>query len=273
MLPYKIIKPKATQLVPIIVSVPHCGIVFPEEIAAHYLPEVVQNPDDTDWFVDQLYDFVSDLGIIMIKATYSRYVIDLNRSLHDQPLYNDGRVITSLVPKCDFLNRTIYADSRYIPTTDEIQRRLTHYYMPYHNQVKELLTQHKNRFGQVLLFDAHSIRKHIPTIKPQPFPDLILGDNDGQSATADIIQTAWQALNHKDYELTHNDPFKGGYITRSFAHPKEHIYTLQLEMAKLLYMNESETHYDEQKAQKIREVLIKMFTQLIEILTSSIKEI
>ncbi len=265
MLPYDVIEP-TTPSVPIVVSVPHCGELFPQDIAADYMPQVLQNPDDTDWFVDRLYDFVGDLGITMIRAKYSRYVIDLNRSLHDQPLYNDGRVTTSLVPHCDFLGHQIYRQPSNIPTQKEIQRRLDAYYMPYHNKVKELLEQHQRTFGHVLLFDAHSIKKSVPTIQNTPFPDLILGDNDLQSASQELIETALQSLNDSQYEFSHNHPFKGGYITRNFGNPKQKIHALQLEMAKTNYMDETERHYNESKAQHIRGILKDMFVNLIQTL-------
>ena len=34
---------------------------------------------DTDWYVRRLYDFASLAGATVVAATYSRYLIDLNR--------------------------------------------------------------------------------------------------------------------------------------------------------------------------------------------------
>ncbi|MFN7603983.1 MAG: N-formylglutamate amidohydrolase, partial [Bacteroidota bacterium] len=65
MLGYQIIEPTSTP-VPIVVSVPHCGTLFPSELAHHFKPEFAANPDDTDWFVDKLYDFAPAMGITMI---------------------------------------------------------------------------------------------------------------------------------------------------------------------------------------------------------------
>ena len=60
--PFRIIPAKNSE-VPILLSVPHCGTAFPVEIKDHYKPTLIQAPDDTDWFVDMLYDFVPYLGI------------------------------------------------------------------------------------------------------------------------------------------------------------------------------------------------------------------
>ena len=107
MAPFVIQNGRGTQ-VPIIVSVPHCGTLFPDELKQEYKAELISAPDDTDWFVDQLYDFSIDMGITMIKSAYSRWVIDLNRDRHSHPLYTDGRIITGLCPVTTFLGEPLY---------------------------------------------------------------------------------------------------------------------------------------------------------------------
>jgi len=37
-----------------------------------------------DWYLPQLYDFLSDMGFTTIINNISRYVIDCNRSLEDK---------------------------------------------------------------------------------------------------------------------------------------------------------------------------------------------
>ncbi|GLB52394.1 N-formylglutamate deformylase [Neptunitalea chrysea] len=257
---YSIIEPTAPK-VPILISSPHSGTDFPEEIKQQLLPEAVNNPDDTDWFIDTLYNFASDMGITIIKANYNRWVIDLNRDPNSKPLYNDGRVITGLVPETDFNGNPLYSDKT--PDEQEIKRRIEHYYKPYHKKVGELLQELKDTFGYAILFDAHSIRRMVPGIRKTPFPQLILGDNDETSAAPQIIKAALDAITQSNYEATHNHPFKGGYITRYFGKPEENIHALQLEMAKTNYMNASETAFSEENAAEIRIVLKQLFTNLI----------
>jgi N-formylglutamate amidohydrolase len=55
--------------------------------------------------------------------------------------------------------------------------------------------------------------------------------------------------------LNHNQPFKGGYITRHFGNPADHIHALQLEMTKCRYMDDAEKRYDQTRAKKMRAVL------------------
>ncbi len=259
---FKITEPTAPK-VPIIFSVPHAGTFIPEDIKSKMNPELSDKLDDTDWFIDKLYGFATDLGITIITANYSRWVVDLNRNPENQPLYNDGRVITDVVTVTDFNGNHIYKDD-YVPESKEVSRRVELYHKPYHDKLDELLKNTKAEFGKVLLFDAHSIRKSVPGIRSEGFPDLILGDNDETSASSDLIKTTIDSLQNKGYGFSHNYPFKGGYITRSFGKPSENIHALQLEMCKTNYMDSSEMTYDENNAERIQVVLKETLVNLIE---------
>ena len=175
-----------------------------------------------------------------------------------------GRIITELVPKTDFLGGDIYIDKKFLPDDAEIERRLENYYRPYYRKIENLLEERLNEFGKVLLWDAHSIRRFVPTIRSEPFPDLILGDNDEKSAGKEIIEIALSNLKKGKYEVNHNSPFKGGNITRSFGKPENNIHALQLEMTKTNYMDDDELTFNEEKANEMRKVLHPVFERLIE---------
>ena len=268
MLPYRITEANPPQ-VPVLISVPHCGTAFPDELKSEYKSDLIQAPDDTDWYVDKLYDFVSSLGMSMISAIYSRWVIDLNRDPQNTPLYSDGRIITGLCPTTDFRGQPIYADSRTHISRQEIDRRLSKYYWPYHNALTERLQHLHKKFGMVLLWDCHSIRQNVPTIYNKTFPDLILGDADGTSSAADNIALALNCLRSGTYEVAHNYPFKGGYITRHYGNPMGGVHALQLEMTKVNYMEDEEKKYDPFRAEKMRLLLKGTLSALAEKISTS----
>ena len=262
---FTIIEPTAPK-VPILISVPHCGVEFPEELKDLFVDSKRKQPDDTDWFIHQLYDFASEMGITLIHANLSRWVIDLNRNPESKALYDDGRIITGLTTDTDFFGEAIYKEEKSVPDAKEISRRKELYYNPYHDKIAELLQDIKTEFGEALLFDAHSIRKEVKTINSEPFPDLILGTNDGKTASEAIVNVAKEFLDNKAYSFSYNHPFKGGQITRSFGDPANKINAIQLEMAKVNYMNDDELVYDEKRAGKMREVLVPLFENLIKTL-------
>jgi N-formylglutamate deformylase len=261
--PYKITQPTISE-VPLVISVPHCGTQFPPEIENEYKANLISEPDDTDWFVDILYDFTPSLGMTLLTAEYSRWVIDLNRDTDSKPLYSDGRIITALCPTTTFLGEPLYIDERKEVSSDEVKRRLDAYYHPYHEKIQTLLNESLKKFGKVLLWDCHSIREVVPTIQKERFPDLILGDADERSCSPELVKTALTSLSSGGYSLSHNHPFKGGTITRNFGKPSENQHALQLEMTKVKYMDDAQKKYDKQRANKMREVLKRTLSTLAE---------
>lgn len=254
---YRIIHPPVTSTkLPIVLSVPHAGTMIPQAIQSE-LKEALLPADDTDWFVDQLYEFAPQLGITMIVAQNSRWVIDLNRDPAGKPLYQDGRVITGLCPATNFLGEPIYKDARTSVAEEEVARRRALYFDPYHSALNNLLQETKTTFGHVLLWDCHSIRKNVPSISNEPFADLILGTVDGTSAAPEIIANTVSQLQNSSYSFSMNNPFKGGFITRCFGKPEANQHALQLEMAKVNYMDDREERYDAKRAASMQSLLIK----------------
>jgi len=258
--PFHVLEATAPK-VPVIISIPHCGTAFPDELINDYLPQQVGLIDDTDWFLQDLNDFAPALGITVVYAKYSRWVIDLNRDPKSAPLYTDGRLITGLTTTTDFIGNPIYKPGKE-PDQTEIDRRLNTYFWPYYQKVQELLDERKKQFGNVLLWDAHSIRSMVPTIRKEAFPEMILGDNDEKSADKKLIGITLKNLSSV-YQVNHNDPFKGGHITRYFGNPSNNVHALQLERNKNLYMDDSERNFDVDRANRMRAVLKQNFEELI----------
>lgn len=252
----------APNPLPILISVPHCGLEFPAPLKDQFQTDLTDSPDDTDWFVDQLYDFAPSMGFSMITASVSRWVIDLNRDPDSKPLYSDGRIITGLCPVTNFLGEPLYKDRRQIVGNAEVELRFRQYYRPYHEKIEALLHSLHSRFGKVLLWDCHSIRQFVPTIRKEKFPDLILGSADETSASGELIEVAMKELGSGSYTLSHNHPFKGGYITRTYGQPFRNQHALQLEMSKVNYMDDGETRYDRRRAEKMRQLLMRTLENL-----------
>lgn len=236
-------------------SIPHSGSSIPEELRDDFDPKLINWPDDTDWYVDRLYSFASGLGITVISSVWSRWVIDLNRDPEGKPLYSDGRILTGLCPLTTFLGQPIYRDHRTRIPAGEVERRRNSYFIPYHNNLQKILSDLKREFRKVLLWDCHSIRQSVPTIRKEKFPDLMLGSAGEKSAHPLLIKEALQRLRAGSYSVQHNDPFKGGYITRHYGQPLQNQHALQLEMSKVNYMDDAEKHFHPERAKKMEQIL------------------
>ena len=259
--PYHLTQP-LNEKVPLVVSVPHSGTRFPTELVEDYHPHVIDHPVDTDWFVDQLYRFVTQMGITLVVAPFSRYVIDLNRNPDNQPLYSSTRTQTALVPIKSFDQKDLYQKNN--PEPREIQRRIKKYHTPYYQCLATQLEDLKSTFGHALLFDAHSIKHRVPSIQKDPFSQLTLSDNQGQTAHQRIAETALQELQKGPYTVAYNKVFLGGHLTRNFGKPEKKIYSLQLEMCQNIYMDEERNQYLPEKAKKVQKLLKSLFSHLIQ---------
>jgi N-formylglutamate deformylase len=211
---------------PLLISVPHAGRALPGDVAASLLPHALELPD-TDWYVDELYDFSSDLGASFIFANYSRYVIDLNRAAEDMLLY-PGAATTTCLPLESFAGAPLYA-SDVMPNAAERTRRLREYWQPYHRQLSAEISRMTAAHGQVVLLDGHSIAGELPTLN--------LGTHSGK-ACSPIVGAAFAAwAQDSGYDFADNARFKGGYITRHYGRPADGCHAVQLEINQSAYLD------------------------------------
>lgn len=242
---------------PLLVSIPHMGTDIPEALRGTYVPRALE-VEDTDWHLDRLYAFARELGASVLQPTLSRYVIDLNRPPDDAPMY-PGASNTELCPTRFFTGDPLYRDGT-APSPAERLRRRAEAWAPYHQALRDELARLKARHGYVLLWDAHSIRAEIPWLFEGRLPDLNIGTADGASAHATITEAvAAAAARHPEVTHVVNGRFKGGYITRQYGRPAEHVHAVQLEMGQHLYMRDAPPwNWEPQRAAAIEPVVREM---------------
>ena len=239
---------------PLLISIPHMGTRIPDDIAATMTP-VAQRTDDCDWHLDRLYAFARRLGASMLTPSYARYVIDLNRPPDGANLY-PGQDTTGLLPVDTFDKEPLYRDG-HLPDEAEVARRRDIYWKPYHQALSEHLAALKAKHGKVLLWEAHSIRSHVPRFFEGRLPDFNFGTANGASAVAGLAEALAAVVErHGAYTAIANGRFKGGYITREYGNPAEGVYAVQLELTQITYMEEQMPYaYDENRAAQVEPLL------------------
>lgn len=241
---------------PLLVSLPHDGTALPEDIAAR-LADSARRVPDTDWHVARLYAFARELGASLIVPTYSRYVIDLNRSEDDISLY-PGQNTTGLCPIRQFSGEPVYRDGMQ-PDEAEVHARIEHYWRPYHHALRGELERIRAEHGRVVLWEGHSIKGELPFLFDGRLPDLNLGTANGASCPPDLQARLQAVLAAQDgYDFIVNGRFKGGYITRHYGDPGNGIDAVQLEISQRIYMDEDSFAYDEAKATSAQHVIRRL---------------
>ena len=222
---------------PLILSMPHSGTYVPHGLVSRLRPQARDLPD-TDWFVPELYDFAGALGATVIRATHSRYVVDLNRPPDGSPLY-PGQRETTLCPTESFDGAPLYAPGDE-PDGDERAERLARYWLPYHDRLDALIREARRRHHGCILWDCHSILSEVPGLFPGRLPDLNVGTADGRSCSAALAGRLSSILEAQTrFSFVVNGRFKGGYITRRYGAPAAQVEAVQLEIAQAAYLAEA----------------------------------
>lgn len=255
---------------PLLLAMPHTGIELVDGIEAS-LESVWLARRDTDWWIHKLYDFAGELGATVIRTTISRTVIDANRDPSGVSLY-PGQATTELCPTTTFDGEPLYRSGG-APAPEEIARRRTLYFEPYHRALAAEVARLRTLHRQIVVYDCHSIRSRIPRLFAGELPNFNIGTNSGASCAPTLtaqIEAICAAA--KDFSHVVNGRFKGGYTTRHHGRPADCVHAVQMELACRGYMREPDavdpnnwpTPYDAAFAAPLRAVLERILSACVE---------
>lgn len=209
---------------PVLASVPHAGLEVPEEVESLCVLSRRQIVADGDEHAAEVYDIAGDVAAFCTTHV-ARAVVDLNRAEDDRR--PDGVVKTHTC-----FNEPVYRK----PLDDKvIDKLLDRYHRPYHSQLRSLAGE-----GLRLAVDCHTMLAVGPPIGPGAGierPHVCLGDGGG------ACPPRWMACLEESFReafgpsVTVNQPFSGGYITRS--HGAEMPW-FQLELSRGPFLSNSE---------------------------------
>ena len=220
---------------PLIVSFPHTGTDIPPDIEARLVSPWLARKD-ADWWVDKLYDFAAGLGATTLRTAISRTVIDVNRDPSGASLY-PGQATTALCPTDTFDGEPLYRPGA-APDTNEIARRRGLYFDPYHAALAAEIERLRVAHGQVVLYEAHSIRSRVPRLFDGPLPNFNIGTNSGASCDPTLAAAVEVRCDATAFSRVTNGRFKGGYTTRQYGRPGQGVHAIQMELACRGYMDD-----------------------------------
>jgi formiminoglutamase len=214
---------------PILISLPHAGLLVPESLQSNCLLSREQIIEDGDEFAFEIYTPLKDKVAAFVTTDIARAVLDMNRQESD--LRKDGVVKT----------HTCWDIPIWRSPLDETMRQhlLERYHRPYHRQLTEL----PRRSDLILAIDCHTMSAYGPPVAPDPGverPQVCLGNAGGQTCPVEwmeILKSSFQAYFSGDVML--NQPFSGGYITRYHG---DEMPWVQLELSRGDFASPTEKH-------------------------------
>ena len=257
---------------PVVFDNPHCGTVIP----AHFKYDCSLHDMNqlTDMHMEKLLAGI--VGMPVLEATIHRAVIDLNRfedeldALELKEGVWPGRLRTSSNTKSGFglfprdirgndktIKRIYNAASR--PEAAEIQKRIESYYRPYHAALNDLLARAHAENGYAVHVNMHSM------VRPYAHSaDIILGDNMGKSCDERVARFAAAFFRGYGLTVSFNNPYSGGTLIKNSGAPEQGRHSIQVEVARDLYMDLDTLVYAPQKAAKIKKMM-EQFAQALEL--------
>lgn len=245
-----------------VISIPHSGLIIPEEINPYLVSEEIIQNQDVDFGVHSLIDIeqLRANGITIIKSHIHRIAIDLNRRKELAVLnWKENSKGKKLVIK--------------EPENSLKQKWEEQYHTPYFKTLEStlnyLMDQSENR---VSFIDLHSMPSkateyHLKKNPDQKVnrPDFCLSDQFGKSCDPYYIETFFNHFKGLGYHPTINDPYVGGYITQHFM--DWNLNNIQIEIKRSLYMDEDKIELLP-NSEKLKKDLTNMFINLFKTIQS-----
>ena len=273
-LAYEIKDPKVL-VSPIVFASPHSGRDYSDDFLKSSVLDSRTIRSSEDAHVDQLIDFIPEMGAPLLLAKAPRAYVDMNRASDelDPALINDvhgrmqnPRIISGLgvIPRVVSNARAIYRGKL---SKQDALARIDQYWSPYHRALQRLLARAHARFAYSLLIDMHSMPNdavaHLG--KPNKGIEVVLGDRYGAStdiALGDLIE---QAFEGNGFRVSRNVPFAGAYITQRYGQPVRSKHVVQVEIDRSLYLDEDNIRPSENfevMKTRLRGVLGKVIEQI-----------
>ena len=245
--PFKLMLPAAIES-PVVVASPHSGRIYDADFMASTVLDAARIRSSEDAYVDVLLDRIPALGVPVLSAQMPRAFLDLNRAPEElDPAAIDDvprgamnpRVASGLgvIPRVVAQGRAIYSGKI---SHAEAQHRIDTFWRPYHRQLDVLMSNARDRFGQAILLDFHSMPHEAieGTVVSGAPAQIVLGDRFGSSANAVLVDILEETLTDLGFQVARNAPFAGAYITQAYGHPERGWHAIQIEIDRSLYLDE-----------------------------------
>ncbi|MFN4276072.1 MAG: N-formylglutamate amidohydrolase [Ferrovibrio sp.] len=251
--PIRVSRPAGSNRSALVLSSPHSGDIYPASFrgASQLDPLTLRRSEDA--FIHELYAAGPALGAPLLEALFPRAYCDPNRAAYElDPAMFDAPLPPHVVTDSSKIGAGLGTIARVVTGGLEIykgklafteaERRVETCWRPYHDALETLLEEAKACHGVALLLDCHSMPSVGGTHNPdagQRRADMVIGDFHGVSCAPRLVDRVEDYLKSCGFSTTRNKPYAGGYITQYYSRRDQGIHSLQLEINRDLYMDET----------------------------------
>jgi N-formylglutamate deformylase len=199
----------------------------------------------------------------------SRYVVDLNRAQDDfdSATVSDHPNAAGAQPRGVVWRAT--TDGRPIlrrPLTfAALRKRLTAYYTPYHDALRQTLESMRSNFGFAILLAGHSMPSRGRSLHIDAGirrADVVPGTRGRTSADARVIDLVDEHFRSAGLSVRHDDPYKGGFATTYYGQPNKKQHAIQIELNRALYVDEDKFAKREGDFESLQRLLDQLIVKL-----------
>ena len=239
----------------LVLDSPHSGTQYPADFLFSCDALALRRAEDTH--VEKLYDFAPGMGVHWVEAHFPRSYLDANRNTTEMdetlldapwhgPIETDAKAMSKIRLGKGLIWRTtddglpIY--SRQL-SVDEVKTRITNCWQPYHAAVASAIDAAHAQHGYSIHINCHSMPA-IASSNSTDFPDeahadFVVGDRDCTTANRALSALICEHLRRLGYSVAYNHPYKGVELVRRYSNPAAQRHSIQLEINRKLYMNET----------------------------------
>jgi N-formylglutamate amidohydrolase len=238
------------KIAPVVFDSPHSGNIYPGDFG-HCIDHIHLRRTE-DAFIDELFGDAPGMGATLLRALFPRSYVDPNRSPDDI----DASMIQGKWPYATNPSEKTRLGVGLIParepggdvydrllSVEEASRRIDNYYWPYHRELEQALDRAQQLAGALWHVNCHSMPALSTSVSPEgpgvPRPDFCLGTRDGTTCDSEFVEAVESCLVGMGYVVTIDDPYKGVELVRRYSDPVHGRHSLQIEINRGLYMDES----------------------------------
>ena len=240
---------------PLVLDSPHSGTCYPADFGSVCDLPTLRRAEDTH--VEKIYAFAPALGVAWVEAHFPRIYLDANRDTTEldttlldgawaDPLSTDPAVLSKvrlgkgLIWKFTDEGAPIY---NRLLSVAEVRARIERCWRPYHAAVAQAIDAAHARHGYSIHINCHSMpavsASHATEFPGLVHADFVIGDRDGTTASPALSALVCEHLRGCGYSVEYNQPYKGVELVRRYSNPAQHRHSIQIEINRKLYMDET----------------------------------